>query len=117
MLGERIKAFRTAVRMTQEELAEKLFVSVGYISEIETGKKTPSLQLLVQIINLLGCSPNELFEYKEKDDKCEHCGLKNNDNTVSETLELLTKLGPDEKFKVYSYVKDQYFISEAKTKK
>ena len=64
MLGERIKEFRTAVRMTQEELAEKLFVSVGYISEIETGKKSPSLQLLVQIIDLLGCSPNELFEYK-----------------------------------------------------
>ena len=117
MLGERIKDFRMAARMTQDELAERLFVTKGYISEIETGKKSPSLQIVLSIIDLLGCSPNELFEYKEKEDKCEHCSFKNNDNTVSETLELLTKLGPDEKFKVYSYVKDQYFISEAKTKK
>ena len=117
MLGERIKDFRMAARMTQDELAERLFVTKGYISEIETGKKSPSLQIVLSIINLLGCSPNELFEYKEKEDKCEHCGLKNNDNTVSETLELLTKLGPDEKFKVYSYVKDQFFISEVKAKR
>lgn len=115
MLGERIKDFRMAKRLTQEEFAELLFVSTGYVSEVETGKKTPSLPLLVKICSILDCSPNDLFEYIEKKDKCEGCSYKNIDSTIAEINMILARLGPDEKYKVYNYAKDQEVVYNSRT--
>jgi len=115
LLSDRIKLYRVAKRLTQDELAEKLYVSTGYISEIETGRRTPSLPLLVKLFELLDCSPNDLFEYEDKKDTCDGCSYKNVDNTIAETVDMLTKLRPDEKHKVYNYVKDQLLISKVKT--
>lgn len=47
--------------MTQEELAEAVGVGITHISHIETGNSIPSLQVLVGIINTLGCSADELL--------------------------------------------------------
>ncbi len=40
VIGEKIKKKRIERKMTQENLAEKSGLSVGYISNIETAKKT-----------------------------------------------------------------------------
>ena len=60
-LGSRIKAIRLEKKITQERLAEIAGVGVTHISHIETGNSIPSLQVLVDIINALGCSADELF--------------------------------------------------------
>ena len=57
-LGSRIRAVRLEKKMTQEQLAEA--VGVG-VSHIETGNSIPSLQVMLDIINALGCSADELF--------------------------------------------------------
>lgn len=60
-LGSRIKAIRTERKITQEKLAEAAGVGVTHISHIETGNSVPSLQTLVDILNALDCSADELF--------------------------------------------------------
>ena len=60
-LGSRIRDVRLEKKITQEKLAEAAGVGVTHISHIETGNSVPSLQTLVDIINALGCSADELF--------------------------------------------------------
>ncbi|HOM98595.1 MAG TPA: XRE family transcriptional regulator [Acetomicrobium sp.] len=49
MLGERIRRLRKEMGMSVTELARRVKTSPSYISEIEKGEKTPSLNLLVRI--------------------------------------------------------------------
>ena len=44
LIGERIRKSRKEIKMTQEEFAEAIGVSVGYINQIETGKKCFNLK-------------------------------------------------------------------------
>ena len=57
-LGSRIRAVRLE---RKEKLAEAAGVGVTHISHIETGNSIPSLQTLVDIINALGCTADELL--------------------------------------------------------
>jgi len=60
-IGRKIRVMRKERKMTQEELAEAVGVGITHISHIETGNSIPSLQVLVGIINTLGCSADELL--------------------------------------------------------
>lgn len=48
--------------MTQETLAEKINVSPPYVSRIETGSASPSLQTLVDICNALHITIDDLMQ-------------------------------------------------------
>jgi transcriptional regulator with XRE-family HTH domain len=48
-LGNRIRTLRRKHRWTQVDLAEMLGIDRSYLSEIETGKKDPSLRVLKTI--------------------------------------------------------------------
>ena len=56
LIGERIKQCRKSKGMTQDVLAEKLTVSIGYVSQVERGITKISLDLLGAISSILGCS-------------------------------------------------------------
>ena len=60
-IGAQIRAARLEKKITQEKLAEAAGVGVTHISHIETGNSIPSLQTLVDTMNALGCSTDELF--------------------------------------------------------
>ncbi len=60
-IGRRIRAVRLQRQITQEQLAEVTGVGTSHISHVETGNSIPSLQLLVDIINALNCSADELL--------------------------------------------------------
>ena len=62
MLGEQIKRCREKRGFTQEQLAEKIGVSIETISSIERGIKMPRLQNFVAIANQLGVSADELLQ-------------------------------------------------------
>ena len=53
LIGERIKRARLVRGMTQEVLAEKLNVSIGYVSQVERGITKISLDLLGAISTIL----------------------------------------------------------------
>ena len=53
IIGSRVKTSRKAIGMTQEALAEKLDVTIGYISQIERGATKPNLEMLASIASVL----------------------------------------------------------------
>ena len=56
IIGSRIKKARLAKRFTQEELAEKINVSVAFLSRVERGSSHINLKRLNQLCNLLDVS-------------------------------------------------------------
>lgn len=57
-----LKDSRLKAILTQEQLAEKIGISVKYISRIETGKSGIKTQTLIKYINLLGITPNVFYK-------------------------------------------------------
>lgn len=55
-MGERIYTQRKALKMTQEELAERIGVSTQMISNLETGKKAIRPENLLKICEALNIS-------------------------------------------------------------
>ncbi len=62
ILGEIFKEYRLKSKLTQEKIAEKLGISVKYISRIENGTGGVKVETLVNYMNILGISPNVIFE-------------------------------------------------------
>ena len=62
VLGEEFKEYRVKNNLTQEKIAEKLGISVKYISRIENGTGGVKVETLVNYMNILGISPNVIFE-------------------------------------------------------
>ncbi|MFH1563452.1 MAG: helix-turn-helix transcriptional regulator [Nitrospirota bacterium] len=52
-IGTKIRELRKNIGLTQEELAERVDLESGYISQIERGWKYPSLRTLVKIAQVL----------------------------------------------------------------
>lgn len=59
--GDRIREIREAQRLTQEHLAEKAYISKGFLSEIENGKRNVSSEYLLRIANALCASVDYLL--------------------------------------------------------
>ena len=62
VLGEVFKEYRVKNNLTQEKIAEKIGISVKYISRIENGTGGVKVETLVNYMNILGISPNVIFE-------------------------------------------------------
>lgn len=61
IIGKRIQKNRKANGWTQEQLAEKLQVTVGYISQIERGITKVNLEMLGKLSNLYNCNVADLI--------------------------------------------------------
>lgn len=61
IIGERLKIARTNSNLTQEKLAEKLDVSVPYLSRVECGDTRINLTRLNQICEILGVTEGEIL--------------------------------------------------------
>ena len=59
-IGKRIKRYRTDKEMSQEDLARAIHISGRHVSNLETGAKAPSLELLILIANALSVSADDL---------------------------------------------------------
>lgn len=56
IIGQRIKQARLSKKFTQEDLAEKVDVSVAFLSRVERGSSHINLKRLNQLCNLLDVS-------------------------------------------------------------
>lgn len=63
--SEKLQKLRTQRNLTQEQLANQLFVSRTAISKWETGRGTPNLDSLQAIAKLFGASLDELLSTEE----------------------------------------------------
>ena len=63
LLGKNIKYYRNQKKMTQEQLAEQVNLSLGFISQVERGVTSMSLDTLVDVCNSLDCSAGDILEH------------------------------------------------------
>ena len=61
--GNRLRAIRLARKMSQEEFAEFLEISVDFLSLIERGINAPSFENLEVFATQLDIQPSELFTF------------------------------------------------------
>ena len=67
MIGEKIRHFRKAKGIRQEELAVKLNVVRQTVSKWENGLSVPDADVLVQIAEILGVSVGQLLDVETDD--------------------------------------------------
>lgn len=86
LLGKRLKEIRNQKKLTQEYVAENIGIEPKSLSQIETGKSYPTAENLNKIMDVLGVTPFDLFNYEylaPKEDL-----LKEMNNAMSEDEEL-----------------------------
>jgi transcriptional regulator with XRE-family HTH domain len=62
ILSANLKRYRNYRKFTQEEMAEKLEISIPFLSDVENGRKWVSPATLVKLADVLGIEPHELFK-------------------------------------------------------
>ena len=55
-----IMFYRKKNKLTQRELADKLFVNQNTVSQWETGRSEPPIDILIKLSDLFGCTIDEL---------------------------------------------------------
>lgn len=65
-IGSEIKKVRQALDYTLRELAEKTNLSISFLSDVERGKRNPSMGNLEQIASALGISASRLMGWDEE---------------------------------------------------
>jgi transcriptional regulator with XRE-family HTH domain len=65
MLNEALRLLRVYHDLTALELAEQLGISPSYLSEIESGKKEPSLQLIRRYAEIFKTSRSSILFFAE----------------------------------------------------
>lgn len=91
-IGQRLRKARLAAGMTQEKLAERTGVGTTHISHVETGNSIPSLKLLVDILNVLEVTADEVLC-----DQLDHAGA-SFPNMIAAELEDCT----DEEIRIFA---------------
>ncbi len=61
-LGNNIKRVRLEKGMSQGDICRKLGVDRSYISNVESGKKNPTLSTITKLAKALGVSISELLK-------------------------------------------------------
>ena len=62
IFGKVLRDFRVKAGFTQEQISEKLGISLKYISRIENGYNGIKTQTLIKYMNILGITPNTLYK-------------------------------------------------------
>ena len=82
-IGRRIKEIRKQKKIPQEKLAEMIGISPNYMSALERGAYNIKLDLLVQIIDCLDITADDLFRDVIKN------GYMNRASRISDEIESL----------------------------
>lgn len=96
LIGERIKQARKSKGMTQEVLAEKLSVSIGYVSQVERGITKISLDLLGAISSILECDVSSLVS---------KTAVESNEYMETELLNEIKKLDNSKRKYIFEIIK------------
>ena len=75
-IGDLIRMKREEHGLTQEQLAELIGKSAGYIGQLERGLSMASIPTLKRLVNVLSLDANQIF-YDEKQDQYQFSELEN----------------------------------------
>lgn len=96
IMGERLKKARLSKKLTQEDLAEEMDVSVAFLSRIERGKSPINLKRLNQLCSLLDVSEGYILS-----------GTSNNSDSylVEDFKSILDSCSPSKQKLIYDIAK------------
>jgi transcriptional regulator with XRE-family HTH domain len=94
-IGQRIKQYREAAGLKQDELAKQVGLSITYISALERGVKLPKLETFIRIVNTLKIPSDYLLR--------DVLVVRNETNPAS-LSDRLDKLPPKEQKRVFHVV-------------
>ena len=60
-IGKNIKSLREKKKLSQDQLAKKLFVTRQTVSNYETGRSRPDVEMLIKIADVLEVDANTVF--------------------------------------------------------
>jgi transcriptional regulator with XRE-family HTH domain len=66
LLGEALRRARKAAGISQEELAFEAKVDRTYVSQLENGHKSPTLDVMFRVCPILGVTVSELVAQVER---------------------------------------------------
>ena len=66
ILGERLKILRTAKKMSQKELAERIGIAKSVISFYESGDRLPSYDVLIKIARIFNVTTDYLLDVERE---------------------------------------------------
>lgn len=95
MINEALRLLRIFHDYKSKDLAQKLQISPSYLSEIENGKKTPSLELLSKYSEIFNIKVSTLMFFAEELDSSTNKGkLKDNiRNLMMKFLKIVERQG------------------------
>lgn len=94
VLGARIREERKKLSLTPKEFSEKVGISDAYLSEVELGKKMPSINTFIKIVNIIGIPADVLLRGEviiKKPYKCDKISKRIRDFS-SEHLEIVSDI-------------------------
>ena len=62
-----LRRYRHQAGLTQEQMAERMGVSVGFFGMMEVGRRWPNIDMLFRIAKALGVRPGELIDALEEE--------------------------------------------------
>ena len=96
-IGERMKSIRSALKMTQAQVAEAAEIETSFYGHIERGANIPSLKTFVAIAAALKANPADLFPTRiSKTDRLSETAIES----------ILSDLSPSKKSLIVGIVKD-----------
>ena len=83
--GDKLKSLRTAQKMTQQQLGERIGVAKSIVSYYESGDRYPSYDVLVRIAHVFHTTTDYLLDIA-KDNVVDVTGLSEEDIAVVRTV-------------------------------
>ena len=66
MLGEELRHARDEAGLSQEEVAARAKIDRSYLSQLENGRKSPTLELLMRVCKAIGIKTSTLVARVER---------------------------------------------------
>ena len=97
LFGRRLKVLRKAKKLNQAELAEKVDIETKYLSNLETGRRSPSFETAAELARALGVPMSSLFSFED---------VESDPKVIRKRMEgILAKANPEELMQIYCHAR------------
>jgi transcriptional regulator with XRE-family HTH domain len=69
VFADELRKLRLKAGLTQEEVAARARVTREYVSMLESGKNTPTIDVFIRLCRAVGTAPAELISRLEKSER------------------------------------------------
>ncbi|MEK3717416.1 helix-turn-helix domain-containing protein [Paenibacillus sp. FSL R7-0333] len=98
-IGANIKQLRKINNLSQTNFANKIGVSQGSLSDLESGKSKPAIETVISICTVFGCSYEWVLTGRE------HSTIGELTATIAELLQIVRGLNPSEQLELLQIAK------------